>query len=602
MTGDLLPVTSKLTGHWALVTDKLDVGCRKAEVIEERGGNRVEKKRLIVIGGVAAGTKAASKAKRENPHLEVFIFTREGDVSYAGCGLPYYIGGMMKERRELVVRAPHEFKLEQGIQIFVNHEVTQILPAEKKVLVTDSKKNQEKEYAYDYLVLATGASPIVPPIPGVDLGNIFTLRTVLDAENIRKLVEGGTVKEALVVGGGFIGLETAENLVRQGIKTTLVEMAPTIMPGFDQEMALFVTRNIAQCGLKIRTGTKVVGFTGNEEGNVQAARLPYEEIPAQLVVLATGIKPNVELAREAGIKIGPTGAIAVDPFQETSIPGIFAVGDCAENYHLLTGKPVWYPMGSTANKTGRIAGINIALDKKAEKFPGVLGTAIVKVFHMNGARTGLTVEEAKKAGFEPEMVWVPTHDKSHFYEDCADIITKLVVDKKTRKILGAQIVGDGVVDKPIDIYVTAISLGATVDDLSNLDLAYAPPFSMAMANTLVASHVMANKLAGKFSGLTYQELADKLKENPDTYLLDVRIEDEFKSVHLPGSDNIPLSYVRMEAEEMDPDQEIVVVCKLGKRAYLTYKILQELGFNNVKILEGGLEVYPYEKETGNKES
>lgn len=552
----------------------------------------MSKKKLVVIGAVAAGTKAASKAKRENPDLDVTVITREADVSYSGCGLPYFLSGIVKERKDLIIRTPQEFKLEQNIPIRINTEATNIDPKSKTVSVKDLKNQKEEILTYDYLVIATGASPFKPPIEGINLENIHTLRNVNDAVAIRKLLEDSEVNDVVVVGGGFIGLEVAENLYHRGLRPTIVEGAPNILPGYDEEMSLKVTKYLQNKGIKVKTNTKVLGFIGDND-RVTGVRLQDEILPAQLVVWAGGVKPNVNLASEAGIALGPTGAIQVNEYSQTNIPEIYAVGDCAENYHLLTGMPVWFPMGSTANKTGRIAGANIALEQNIEALPGVLGTAIIKLFDMNAARTGLTEKEAREKGFDVAVAWVPTHDKAHLMPDHGDIITKIIVDKSTRKVLGAQIVGEGVVDKPIDILVTAISLGATVDQLAQLDLAYAPPFSLAMGSTIVTANVIQNKLKEKFEGLTYQEFHQRRQEKPETLVLDVRSEEEYAANNIPNCENVPLAYMRLEAPDLDPNEPTIVVCKLGKRAYLTYKILKEHDFKDVCILEGGLDVYPY---------
>ncbi|WP_243269981.1 NAD(P)/FAD-dependent oxidoreductase [Thermanaerosceptrum fracticalcis] len=300
----------------------------------------MRKERVVVIGGVAAGTKAASKAKRENPDLEVIVLARDKDVSYAGCGLPYYIGSIIKDRKELVVREPEEFEREQGILVLTGREVTRIDPTGKTVRFTELNTGACHEVSYDYLILATGASPVLPPVEGITLKNIYSVRTVDDAEAIRQLVDEGAVQKAVVVGAGFIGLEVAENLTLKGITVTVVEMAPTILPGYDEEIARYIQNYLVEKGVAIRTSTRVCGFTGNSEGKVQGVKLSQDVLPAQLVVWAGGVRPNTKIAKEAGIELGPTGCIAVNEYMETNIPGIYAVGDCAENTHLLTQEPV----------------------------------------------------------------------------------------------------------------------------------------------------------------------------------------------------------------------------------------------------------------------
>ncbi|HRS20634.1 MAG TPA: FAD-dependent oxidoreductase, partial [Clostridia bacterium] len=410
-------------------------------------------KKLIVIGAVAAGTKAASKAKRDNPDLEVKVFTKERYISYAGCGLPYYIGGIIRDKQELLVRSIEDFKSEQGIDIFTEHEAKKIDASGKKVIVEDLKSGDIREYSYDKLIIATGASPIIPPLENINLANIFTLRSVSDAFAIRELLDSGAAKKAVIVGGGFIGLETAENLRNRGMDVTIVELVPHILPPFDEEMALYAQNHMIDRGVRILTGEKVIGFEGSD-GKVTTVKTSAGDLEADMVILSIGVRPNTGIAVEAGIETGVTGAIKVNKYMETNIEDIYAAGDCAENTNLITGKPAWYPMGSTANKTGRIAGHNAALEKQEEalkeSLEGVLGTTIVRLFEVNAAKTGLSEKDALKEGYEVETVLVPSNDKAHYFPGYRLINTKLVVEKSTHKVLGAQIVGEGVVDKPID--------------------------------------------------------------------------------------------------------------------------------------------------------
>lgn len=555
----------------------------------------MEKQRLIVIGAVAAGTKAASKAKRENPDLDVKIFTKEEHISYAGCGLPYYIGGIIKEKKELVVRTPEIFKSEQDIDIFIKHEVTRIDPNKKTVYVTDLAANKQLEYCYDKLVIATGASPIKPPLENIDLKNIFTLRSVTDAFEIRDLVDADKVKKAVVVGGGFIGLEVAENLKHRGVEVTLIELAPHILPPFDEEIALLAQNHMLEKGVNIVTGEKVLGFEGENDA-VSKVKSTAGDFEADIVVLSIGVRPNVKLTSEIGIELGVTGAIKVDKHMRTNLQDVFAVGDCAENMNLVTGLPVWYPMGSTSNKTGRIAGHNVVNSENMDSLDGVLGTTIVKLFDINAAKTGLSERDARKAGMDIETILVPATDKAHYYPGNKPIITKLIADKSTHKILGAQVIGTGVVDKPIDTIATAITFNAKVEDLTRLDLAYAPPFSMAMSSTIMAANVMLNKMTGKVDTISAKELKDKMSSN-QANIIDVREDVEFFISAIPGSLNIPMPELAKRHAEVDKSKDtVILVCKVGKRAFLSYLQLMQLGFDNIKILEGGINAYPYEVE------
>ncbi len=556
----------------------------------------MEKQKLVVIGAVAAGTKAASKAKRDNPGLDVKVFTKERYISYAGCGLPYYIGGIIKEKQELLVRSPEDFKKEQGIDIYTEHEVKRIDASSKKVTVENLKNGEISEFSYDKLIIATGASPIVPPLDNINLTNIFTLRSVSDAFAIRELVDSGKVKKAVVVGGGFIGLEAAENLKHRGLDVTIVELVPHILPPFDEEIALYAQNHMESKGVKILTGEKVTGFDG-VDGKVTTVKTSAGDIEADLVILSIGVRANTAIAAEAGIELGVTRAIKVNKYMETNIKDIYAAGDCAENTNLITGKPAWYPMGSTSNKTGRIAGHNAALQNQEEalkeSLEGVLGTTIVRLFDVNAAKTGLSERDAVKEGYEIETVLVPANDRAHYFPGYKEIMTKLIVDKNTHKVLGAQVIGEGVADKPIDTIATAITLGAKVSDLAKLDLAYAPPFSMAMSSTILSANVMLNKLTGRIETVKAQELSSKL-EDGSFNVLDVREEAEFFISAIPGAANIPMNELEARVNEIDTSKEtIILVCKVGKRAFLAYLKLKEMGFTNLKILEGGTNAYPY---------
>ncbi len=556
----------------------------------------MDKLKLVVIGAVAAGTKAASKAKRDNPDMDVKVFTKERYISYAGCGLPYYIGGIIKEKQELLVRSPEDFKKEQGIDIFTEHEVRKIDSAGKKVFVEDLRSGNTTEVPYDKLIIATGASPIVPPLDNINLRNIFTLRSVSDAFAIRELLDSGKVKKAVVVGGGFIGLEAAENLRHRGVDVTIVELVPHILPPFDEEIALYAQNHMVSKGVNILTGEKVTGFEG-AEGKVTTVKTSAGDIEADMVILSIGVRANTGIAAEAGIELGTAKAIKVNKYMETNIKDIYAAGDCAENTNLITGKAAWYPMGSTANKTGRVAGHNAALDSGSESMKesldGVLGTTIVKLFEVNAAKTGLSERDAIKEGFDVETVLVPSNDKAHYFPGYKQIITKLVVEKATHKVLGAQIIGEGVVDKPIDTIAAAITLGAKVEDLAKLDLAYAPPFSMAMSSTILSANVMLNKLNKIVDTLKAPELPGKLEEG-SVNVLDVREEAEFFISSIPGSANIPMNELEARLDEIDRSKEtVVLVCKVGRRAFLACRKLENLGFEKLKILEGGISAYPY---------
>jgi len=547
--------------------------------------------RLLILGGVAAGTKAAARARREYPSAEVTIVTQDEYVAYAGCGLPYFVGGEISEAKELIVRTPDEFKQENGIAVLTRHQAMRIDPAAHEVLVRDLTNGTERMFPYDKLIIATGAVPLVPNIDGITLKRVSTVRGLTDAKKIRALLETGKVHNAVVIGGGFIGLEIVENLARRGLTVSVVELRSAILPGFDVEIAALAKNHLLEHGVQIYTGEAVTRILGNEHGEAVGVETTARTLEADMIILAAGIRPNTEIAVAAGIATDSRGLIVVDEYLQTNLPDIFAVGDCASVRNRITGKDTYSPMGSTANKTGRLVVANLFEHK--EVFPGVQGTTIVRLFTLNAARTGLSTEEAREAGFDVETVLVPTPDRAHYYPGNRMIITKLIADKATHRLLGAQIIGEGVVDKPVDTLALGIAMGITVEQLSGMDLAYTPPFASALSSSIVAANVMLNKLAGKVRGIAPNELSLIMSQ---VQLLDVRSEPEFLISAIPGAINIPLPELRERLAELDPTLPTVVVCKVGRRAYSAALLLQRQDFSDVRILDGGMSAWPYEKE------
>lgn len=439
--------------------------------------------KLVVIGGVAGGTSAAAKAKRTNPQWEISIFERGPYVSYGGCGLPYFVGGEITNKEDLVVRWPHQFR-EQGIEVYIHSEVKAIDMDRGEVEVYHTLEAQTYRYPFDSLVIATGARPLVPPFPGKDLGGIHVLRTPDHGEAMRRELELGNVKKAVVVGGGFIGVEMCEALLRWGLEVTVVELLDQILPPMDKDMADLVARHLEEKGVKVLTSHGVEGFLGN--GRVEKVVAGGEEIPADMVVLSIGVRPNVDLAREAGVELGPTGAIAANERMETNLEGVFTAGDCAESRHIITGEPVYIPLGTTANKQGRVAGTN-AVGGEAV-FKGVLGTAIFKAMELGGAMTGLTEKDAEKRGIPYKVARITARDMAHYYPGGKRLTVKLVYHAETGKLLGGQLVGRWTSVKRIDALAVALYAGMTVEDLSRQDLAYAPPFSPVWDPLLVAAN------------------------------------------------------------------------------------------------------------------
>ncbi|MBU6390739.1 MAG: FAD-dependent oxidoreductase [Planctomycetes bacterium] len=550
-----------------------------------------ESNHLVIIGGVAAGMKAAAKARRESPTIKIIVVTDEQYISYAGCGMPYFIGDIIKDSKKLIVKEPSYLKNMHNIDVLTMHQATAIDIKAKQVQVKNLENGQAIVLNYDKLIIATGAQPIIPPLPGISLGNIFTLRTVNDALKIKSLVDSGKVKNAVIVGGGLIGLEMAENLVLRGIKVAVVELLDQILPPLDKDMAMLVQNHLTEKSVEIVTSDGVKSFEGNEGNCVTKVITGKRQLPADMVVLSIGIKPNIKLAQKAGIEIGATRAIKVNERMETNVLDIYAVGDCAESIHLVTGKPAWIALGSTAAKMGRVAAINAT--GGIDTFKGVLGTLIVKVFELNVGKVGLSEREAVKEGFKIESTIVPAGDMAHYYPGTRDIIIKLIADVTTRRLLGAEIVGEGVVDKRIDIIATALTFGATVDQISKLDLAYAPPYAMAMDALIIAANVLNNKLLGKTIGILPQKVVGKRDRVEDFILLDVRTEIEYKAGHIKGCQHIPLDKLASRANELDRSKEIITYCRAGLRAAQAYRILKNAGFNNVKYMDGGILAWTY---------
>lgn len=448
---------------------------------------------LVVIGGTAAGPKAASSARRINPDMDITIVTEEPFVSYGGCGLAYYIGGIVKERSRLFARSPSEFRDKHSIAVFLGHRATRIDSVGRTVRVDDIASGVSRTMEYDRLLIATGASPVLPPIGGIDAPGVFSLRTVTDAEAIREYIASRRVEDAVIIGGGYLGTEVAENLIGRGIRCTIVEREQHLLPRlFDPDMARLVLEEVVKQGVMVLTGIGIDRIVTGNEGAVSAVVAGGEEHVCQMVVAATGVRPNVSLAREARIALGPTGAIRVDARMETSVRGIFAAGDCVETINLVSGRPGWYPLGSTANRQGRVAGANIA--GKDKTFPGVVGTAITKVFDVAAGCTGLGDSEARESGLEPVSAVLTAPTQAGYYPGGGTVTLKLLADAETKRLLGAQAVGTRSVDKIIDTIAATLTGKLTPNDLTNLDLAYAPPYSTPLGAITIAAGMLAKKL------------------------------------------------------------------------------------------------------------
>jgi len=533
--------------------------------------------KVLVLGGVAAGTKVAAKLMREDRSCEVTVLTKGKDISYAGCGLPYYVGGVIQEKSGLIVNTPEKFASLTGAGVKTETEAVAVHPDRHAVEAKDLKTGEITEYGYDKLVIATGASPFVPPVQGLDLKNVFVMRTPDDAIGLREAVEAGEIRRAVVAGGGFIGLEVAENLAAKGVKTTVIDFAPHVLPNFlDPELSEFVENRMAEEGIMPLTGVSLEGVEG--DGKVEKVLTSRRGMKADALVLAIGIRPNTGFLEGSGIEMFK-GTILTDRHLRTNVPDVYAAGDCAMVTNRQTGKAAWSPMGSTANIAGRILARDIA--GKEIAYPGVLGTGVARLpGGLNAGRTGLTETAARAEGYDVETVVTVVDDKAHYYPGAGSFVVKLTADKATRKLLGVQVLGAGAVDKITDIGVTAISLGATVDQLAVMDFAYAPPFSTAIHPFAHSVNILMNKLDGELETLTPAEFAAGAAEGYE--IIDCAIEPS-----LPGKKYLNLTKVDGEVPGLGREDKLLLVCAKGKRAYLTQNRLKFYGYVNTRVLEGG---------------
>jgi NADPH-dependent 2,4-dienoyl-CoA reductase/sulfur reductase-like enzyme len=447
--------------------------------------------RLVVIGGVAAGMSAASRARRLNPKIEIMVFEKSGFVSYGSCGLPYFVSDVIKAPENLVVYDAKFFKEKRNIDVYLHHEVLKIFPAKRSVLVKDLEKDKEFEVGYDKLVIATGARAVKPNIKGIDLNGIFTIRFLEDGIAIKNFIRENSPKKALIIGAGYIGMEMAEALVSLGIDVTIVEVMPNILGSMDDEINEVVEAELQKNGVKLLKSTSVVEFVG--DGFVRKAILNNDSsLDVDLVIVGAGIKPNSEIARDAGIEIGRSGAIAVNQRMETNIPGVFAAGDCAEAFHLVLGRPVYIPLGTTANKQGKVAGEN-AVGGNAI-FKGIVGTAVFKVFELEVARTGISEKQAKEEGIDYVSTVIEHGSRAHYYPGGSKIRVKLIAEKRTGRLLGAEMVGRDGVAKRIDVFATALHARMSIGEIAGLDLSYAPPFAPVWDPILIAANDIEKKL------------------------------------------------------------------------------------------------------------
>ncbi|NMC73520.1 MAG: FAD-dependent oxidoreductase [Geobacteraceae bacterium] len=542
----------------------------------------------LIVGGVAAGMSAATRLRRLDETAEIVVFERGAYVSYANCGLPYYIGDAISERERLLIQTPEGFKSLFNIQVRTGHEVLAVRPDERRIRVRELQSGREYDESYDKLLLTPGGSPVKPTIPGADHPAIHTLWTIPDSDRIRSMVDNGTVKSALVVGAGFIGLEMAENLHARGISVTVVEMAKQAMNVVDYEIAAMVHREVALHNVGLLLDDAVAAFEAKPGGGVIARLTSGRTVEADLVLLSIGVKPNTGFLAGSGIGLGPKGHIIVDDFLQTTDEHVYAAGDAVEVRHPLTGRKTAIPLAGPANKQGRIVAGNMA-GRQRRSYNGTMGTAIAKVFDLTVGMTGASEKLCKANNISCASVVIHPNDSSSYYPGAMKMSLKLVYSPETRRVLGAQATGYGGIDKRIDVIATAIKGEMTVDDLAEIEHAYAPPYSSAKDPVNFAGFVAQNILDGLVKAVTWEEVESW--DTADLFLLDVRTPAEFATGGMPGATHIPLAELRERMDEIPRDRKIVVYCKVGHIAYNAARVLTAHGFSNVYNLSGGYETW-----------
>lgn len=536
-------------------------------------------RRIVIIGGVAGGMSAATRARRMNEDAEIIVIEKGGYISFANCGLPYHLAGRIEHESDLLMTTPEKVRARFNVDARVKQEAISIDRATKSITVRRLADGTMYKLPYDKLILAPGASAIVPPMPNVDAKNVMLLRAMEDMQQIRSHIETMKPRRITIIGGGFIGLEMAEAMVERRLKVTVVEKAPRVLPPIDTDMSRFVEDELRRHGVAVFSNNGLKALIGSKDGVNTVELEDGTRVETDLVLLSIGVRPNTQLAKEAGLTIGASGAIEVDSYQRTSDPDIYAVGDAAEVVHGVHGKRTRIPLAGPANRQGRLAGEHAATDT-ALAGSAVLGTAIVAVFDLAVAVTGLGEKAAREAGFDVDTAYVLPNHHVGYYPGAKSMRIKLIYDKTTGKVLGGQIVGTEGVDKRIDVLATAISFGATLEQLAGLDLAYAPQFGAAKDPLHLAAFVALNQMRGISNGVTLSQV------NGDQ-LIDVRSESEFAAGSLPGAKNIPLETLRDRASEFDRTKPVTVFCQVGQRGFVAERILRQRGFKDVKNLKGG---------------
>lgn len=538
--------------------------------------------KVVIVGGVAGGATAAARIRRLDENAKITVFEKSGYISYANCGLPYYIGGEISDREELTLQTPESFNARFRVDVKVRHKVVAINPDRKTVTVRNLSGGEVFEEKYDKLVLSMGAKPIRPNLPGIDDERIFTVRNVEDTFRIKDYIDATKPERAVVIGGGFIGIEMAENLRRLGTEVTLVEAAPQLMAPFDGDMAAFIHAEVRAAGVNLVLGGMVDGVESN--GKSLGVRLKDGDIIyCDMAVFAIGVAPDTALAKDAGFELGIKGSIVVNERMETSVPDVYAVGDAVQIKNYVTGKPALISLAGPANKQARIAADNIC--GKDSRYNGAQGSSVIKVFRLTAAATGINERTAKSEGIDADKVILSPMNHAGYYPGGKIMTMKVVFEKGTYRLLGAQIVGFDGVDKRIDVLATAIRAGMKVTDLTELDLAYAPPYSSAKDPVNMAGF-MAENIRDGLVGQWYYDDEPTLPRDGSVTLLDVRTPQEFATGNIDGFVNIPVDELRERAGELDKDKPVYVICQSGLRSYIAARILAGRGFEAYNFAGG----------------
>lgn len=542
--------------------------------------------KVVIVGGVAGGATAAARIRRLNEQAQIVVLERSGYISYANCGLPYYIGGIIEDPDKLTLQTPDSFFSRFRVEMKVRHEVIAIHPDRKTVSVRNLENGKEFEETYDKLILSPGAKPTQPKLPGTDRERIFTLRTVEDTFRIKEYIDKHHPKSAILAGGGFIGLELAENLRKLGMDITIVQRPKQLMNPFDSDMASFIHNQMRRHGIKLVLGHTVEGFT-EKDGGIDVVLKDEMSLHADMVVLAIGVTPDTHLAKEAGLELGIKGSIVVNERMETSVPDIYAVGDAVQVKHYVTGEDTLISLAGPANRQGRIAADNIC--GRDSRYLGSQGSSVIKVFDMTAATTGINETKAKQAGIDTDKVILSPMSHAGYYPGGKLMTMKVVFEKETYRLLGAQIIGYEGVDKRIDVLATAIHAGLKATELKDLDLAYAPPYSSAKDPVNMAGFMIENIANGILRQFHLEDVANLPKDGSVT-LLDTRTAAEYSQGHIEGFLNIPVDELRERINEIAQDKPIYVICQSGLRSYIACRILSENGFECYNF-SGGFRFY-----------